>query len=140
MTMRWMMIKPEMIAKTKPIVASIMVNFLLSWTILPLVIPPFGIYSWRELLEVLTWQGIGMIGWPLGVLGGLVNLVQQGSLSDLVTLLLVLIYPGMLTLLILVLFSKRTRRWLLILLHVLLAFSFAAVWYQVLNGYDFMTG
>jgi hypothetical protein len=134
------MIKPETISKTKPIAASLMANFLLSWTVLPLVIPPFRMYTWRELMDVLLWQGIGLIGWPFGILGGLANLLQQGSLSDLVTLLLVLIYPSMLLLLTLVLFSKGARRWHLILLHVLLILSFAAVWYQVLNGYDFMIG
>ena len=134
------MIEPETKSKTKTMVVSLMVNILLSWTVLPLVIPPFRMYAWRELLDVLFWQGIGVIGWPFGMLAGLANLIQRGSMSDLVTLLLVLIYPSMLLLLILVLFSKRARRWLLILLHMLLTFSFAAVWYQVLNGYNFMTG
>lgn len=134
------MIKPKTNLKTKPIVASLILNFLLSWTVLPLVIPPFRLYAWRQLLDVLLWQGIGAIGWPFGILGGCANLVQRGSISDLVTLLLVLIYPSMLILLILVLFSKRARLWPLILLHMFLTFSFAAVWYQVLHGYDFMTG
>jgi hypothetical protein len=134
------MIKPETDSKIKHVVAFLIVNFLLSWTVLPLVIPPFRMYAWRELLDVLFWQGIGVIGWPFGILAGCANLIRQGGMPDLVTLLLVLIYPSMLTLLILVLFSKRARRWFLLLLHLLLAFSFAAVWYQVLNGYNFMTG
>lgn len=117
-----------------------MVNLLLSWTILPLVVPPFRIYSFRELMEVLLWQGIGTVGWPLALLGGFASFILQGKVSDLAALLVVLIYPTMLLLLIVVLFSKRSRQWVLILLHLLITFSFAAIWYQVLNGYDFMMG
>ena len=40
----------------------IAVNGLLSWTLLPLVLPPFRLYSERELLEVLLWQGMGLVG------------------------------------------------------------------------------
>ena len=72
--------------------------------------------------------------------GGFVSLILQGRVSDLVTLLLVLIYPTMLLLLIIVLFSKHPKWWMLIVLHMLLTISFAAIWHQVLNGYDFMTG
>ena len=61
-------------------------------------------------------------------------------MSDLAALLLVLIYPTMLLLLLFVLFSKRSRQWALIVLHMLITFSFAVIWYQVLNGYDFMIG
>ena len=132
------MIKPETDSKTKLILASFIVNFLLSWTILPLAVPPFRMYSFRELMEVLLWQGIAAVGWPLAILGGFASLILQGNVSDLVALLILLIYPTMLVLLIFVLFSKHSRRWMLILLQILLAFSFAAIWYQVLNGYDFM--
>jgi hypothetical protein len=38
----------------------------MSWTVLPLVLPPFRLYSGRELLEVLFWQGMGLVGWPVG--------------------------------------------------------------------------
>ena len=127
-------------SKTKLIVAILIVNFLLSWTILPLAVPPFRFYSFRELMEVLLWQGIGAVGWPLAILGGFASLIMQGNLSDLIALLIVLSYPTMFLLLIFVLFSKRSKRWVLILLHMLLAFSFAAIWYQVRNGYDFMIG
>jgi len=75
---------------------------------LPLAIPPFRIYSFRELMEVLLWQGIGAVGWPLAILGGFANLTLQGKMPDLVVLLLVLIYPTMLLLLIFVLFSKHS--------------------------------
>jgi len=134
------MTKPGIDLKKKLIVAALLVNFLLSWTILPLAVPPFRIYSFRESMDVLLWQGIATVGWPLAILGGFVSLILQGGVSDLVTLLLVLIYPTMLLLLIIVLFSKHPKLWMLIMLHMLLTISFAAIWHQVLNGYDFMLG
>ena len=134
------MIWPTINSKLKSLVASLLINFLISWTILPLAVPPFGIYSLNNLMEVLLWQGIATIGWPMAILGGFANLFLQGNLSNLAALLIVLIYPGMLLLLIIVLFSKNSRRWILIMLHILLTFSFIAIWYQVLNGYDFMIG
>lgn len=119
---------------------SLVVNLLLSWTILPMVIPPFRFYSLRDLIEVLLWQGMGTVGWPLALLGGFVSLILQGKVSDLGALVLLLNYPTMLFLLVFVLSSKRPRLWALILLHMLIAFSFAVVWHGVLNGYDFMRG
>ncbi len=102
--------------------------------------PPFRRYSLRELGEVLLWQGMGAVGWPLALLGGVVNLLFQGRVAGLAPLLFVAIYPLMLLLLVVALASKRFGRWALIALHLLIAFSFAAVWYRVLNGYDFMVG
>jgi hypothetical protein len=134
------MIKPVADVKTRTIVASLLVNFLVSWTVMPVVIPPFRFYSFRELIEVLLWQGMGAIGWPMGCLGAGANLLFHGKASDLVSLLSLLIYPAMLFLLLFVLYASRAKRWGLVLLHLLLAFSFAAVWYGVLNGYDFMRG
>ena len=134
------MTRPATDSKTKFIVAALLVNFLLSWTILPLAVPPFRIYSLRELMEVLLWQGTAAVGWPLAILGGFASLILQGRVSDLITVLLVLIYPSMLLLLIIVLISKHPRLWMLIVLQLLLPISFAAIWYQVLNGYDFMIG
>ena len=134
------MIKATIHSKTKSIIVGLIVNFLLSWTILPLAIPPFRIYAFRELVEVLLWQGMGAVGWPLAILGGFASLILQGKVSDLVALLLVLIYPTMLLLFIFVLFSKHSKQWMLIELHTLITFSFAVIWYKVLNGYDFMIG
>ena len=124
----------------RTIIVSIIVTSTLSWMVLPMVIPPYGTYSFSELLEVLMWQGIGMVGWPIALLFGIVNTLLQRSLADLGTLLLVLIYPGMLYLLIRAWRVKRLRRWELVLLNILIICSFAAVWYRVLNGYDFMAG
>jgi len=132
------MIKSETNSKRRTAGISFVINFLLSWIILPLVIPPYRIYSLRELFEVLVWQGMGAVGWPLALVGGFANLLLQGKLTGLASLLFIVIYPIMLLLLILVLSSKRPKRWTLIILHMLITFSFAAVWYPVLNGYDFM--
>ncbi|HTW90947.1 MAG TPA: hypothetical protein VMH22_04495 [bacterium] len=119
---------------------SIPVNFMLSWTILPLAIPPFRGYSLREMGEVLLWQSMGMVGWPLGLVGGLTNLVLHHSGTDLVNLLLLSMYPVMILFLVLSLFPRRPRWWALASLHIVLTGSFVAVWHKVLNGYDFMKG
>jgi hypothetical protein len=134
------MIKATIHSKTKSIIAGLIVNFLLSWTTLPLAIPPFRIYAFRELMEVLLWQGMGAVGWPLGILGGFASLILQGKVSDLVALILVLTYPTMLWLLVFILFSKSSKLWALIMLHMLITISFAVIWYQVINGYNFMIG
>lgn len=134
------MIQRSINPKAKLIAVTLFINFLVSWTILPFAVPPFRIYSFSELFEVILWQGMGIVGWLPAILGGLINLIFQGNMSDPVALLPVLIYPTILLLLILVLFSKYYKLWMLIILHILLTFSFAAIWYQVLNGYDFMIG
>jgi hypothetical protein len=120
--------------------ASLAANGLVSWTLLPLVIPPYHGYSLAQLLDVLFWQGIGTVGWPLAVIGAVLLLPFSQSAVDLESALLLLLYPAMLILLIRVLVAKALRRWELPLLHLLLTFSFAAVWFRVLNGYSFMAG
>ena len=132
------MVEREANSKKRPVGLSILINFLLSWTLLPLVIPPFRVYSLRELIEALLWQGMGAVGWPLALVGGASNLLLQGNLNGLPSLLLMVIYPIMILLVFFVLRSKRPKPWTLILLHMLITFSFAAVWYPVLNGYEFM--
>ena len=115
-------------------------NILISWTILPFAVPPFKGYSLVELLEVLLWQAIGTVGWPFGTLGALLSLPFGRGPANFAPLLLMLMYPAMLFLLVRVVAAKVLRRWELPLLHLLLTFSFAAIWYHVLNGYDFMLG
>jgi hypothetical protein len=119
---------------------SLIVNFLLSWAVLPLAIPPWHGYTVQEFFEVLLWQGMGAIGWPLAIFGGLANMLLSGSTANCADLLLVLIYPAMLSLLIVIVVSRRARKLALLLLHALLSLSFAVVWYQVLNGVEFMAG
>ena len=120
--------------------ASMVVNLLLSLTILPFAIPPFQAYTLRDLLEVLLWQGIAVVGWPMAICGGAASLVLQPMSTDMGVLLWVTIYPAMLLLVILVLRSKRPAGWAIVLLHMLVTLSFAAIWHAVLNGYDFMLG
>lgn len=120
--------------------ASIVANFLLSWTILPFLLPPFQAYSPGDLIEVLLWQTMGMVGWPLALLGSAFSLLVQPRSTDPWSLLLLLIYPALLLLLILVLGPQRPKRWAVVLLHALIVCSFAAVWRGVLTGYDFMGG
>jgi hypothetical protein len=106
--------------------------------VLPFVIPPFRLYSFRELMEVMLWQVMGMVGWPLGLVGGLVNLLLHHAGTDVVGLLLLSMYPVVLLFFILSLFPRHPKWWVLTLLHIVLTGSFAAVWYRVLNGYDFV--
>lgn len=116
------------------------INFMLSWAILPFGLPPFRGYSLRQLFEVLLWQGIGTVGWPAAIPGALFSLPVSLGAPRVGSLLLTLMYPAMLVLLVRSVRAKTFRRWELVALHVLLTFSFTAVWYRVLNGYDFMAG
>jgi hypothetical protein len=135
------MLSSEAISKARVArAASIVANFLLSWTILPFLVPPFSGYSLGDLAEVLLWQAMGMVGWPLALFGGVLSLVMQPQSTDLGSLLLLLVYPAIGLLLVLVLVPKRPNGWVVIALHTLLALSFAAVWHGVLTGYDFMRG
>jgi len=106
--------------------ASMVVDLLLSLTILPFAIPPFQAYTFRDLLEVLLWQEIAVAGWPMALCGGAASLVLQPMSTDMGVLLLVTIYPAMLLLVILVLRSKRAAGWAIVLLHKLVTLSFAA--------------
>ncbi|MBI5296804.1 MAG: hypothetical protein HY869_15095 [Chloroflexi bacterium] len=126
-------------SKLKKNIALIAVNILFSWMILPLLIPPFQLYSPAQLIEVLFWQGVGTVGWPLALAGGFLNFLLQSSVDGLGNLLIVLVYPALLVLFIRVWMAKYWW-WEIVLLHVLVTLSFAAVWVQVLNGYDFMVG
>jgi hypothetical protein len=116
------------------------INVLISWMVLPFAIPPFGGYSIRELLDKVRWQGIGTVGWPLALLGWLLPPIFGQVTPQLGSLLRTLMYPAMLVLLVRALTTKILRRWELALLHIILAFSFALLWYQVLSGYNFMVG
>ena len=118
---------------------SLVINIILSWTLLPFVIPPFEGYSLSRFLEVLLWQTISTVGWPFAVLGIVLSLPFGGKLSS-ASVLFILMYPIIQILLIRSMISKKPRRIELIILHFFVTFSFAVVWYYVLNGYDFMVG
>jgi len=133
------MIKPAIISKTKLIGSTLIANFLLSWMLLPFVIPPFRSYSPSEFFEVLFWQSIGSVAWPL-VLLGVVLTVPFGAKLTSVDSLFTLMYPAIQFHLVRSLISRTQRHWELILMHVLVTLPFAVVWYYVLNGYDFMSG
>jgi hypothetical protein len=123
-----------------PISLFLAVNILLSWTLLPFVIPPFGGYSLSELLEVLLWQGIGAVGWPFALLGVVLSIPFGAKLTSAYSLLLILMYPAIQFLLIRSTISRTPRPVELIVMHLFVTLSFAVVWYHVLNGYDFMSG
>ncbi len=119
---------------------SLVVNAFISWALLPLVMPPFRLYTISELAETLLWQGMGAIAWPLVFLGVILSVLFGGHTPDLGSVLMILVYPGILVLAIRVFTARALRLWPLVLLHLLLALSFAAVWLHVLNGYEFMVG
>ncbi len=133
------MIKPAINSKTKLIVSTLIANFMLSWTLLPFVIPPFRGYTPSELFEVLFWQGIGAVGWPFVLFGVALSLPFGAKLNS-ADSLFTLMYPAIQFLLLRSAFSRTQRHWELILMHAFVTLSFAVVWYYVLNGYDFMTG
>jgi hypothetical protein len=112
----------------------------LSWTLLPFGIPPFGPFAADQALEVLLWQAFASIGWPLAMFGALASTALGSGLSSLPAVFLLLPYPTMLMLVSHVLAAKLPAPWALPVLHLLLAFSFAAVWYGVRHGYVFMEG
>jgi hypothetical protein len=119
---------------------SLAVNILLCCTLVPFVIPPFGGYSFSTLLEVLLWQGIGMVGWPFAILGMALSIPFGAKLTSVAPFLFILLYPAIQFLLIRSVISKVLHRLDFILLHIFVFFSFVIVWYYALNGYDFMTG
>ena len=133
------MIKPAIDSKTKLIVSTLIANFLLSWTLLPFVIPPFRSYSPSEFFEVLFWQSIGAIGWPFALLGVVLSVPFGAKLTS-ADSLFTLMYPAIQFLLVRSLISRTQRHWELILMHVFVTLSLAVIWYYVLNGYDFMSG
>ena len=133
------MIKPAIDPKLKLIVATLIANFLLSWTLLPFVIPPFRGYSPSEFFEVLFWQSIGAVGWPF-VLLGVVLSVPFGAKLTSADYIFTLMYPAIQFLLVRSAISRTPRHWEPILMHMFVTLSFAVVWYYVLNGYDFMSG
>lgn len=118
----------------------LIVTALLAWTVLPLALPPFRAYTAAELFETLLWQAMGAVGWPFALAGGALSLLFGAGAATAQSLLLMLIYPAGLALLARGLLARTLPRYSLILLHLLVVLSFAAVWYGVLNGYDFMVG
>ncbi|MCX6083179.1 MAG: hypothetical protein NTW32_26935 [Chloroflexi bacterium] len=119
---------------------SLAVNILLCCTLVPFVVPPFEGYSFSTLLEVLLWQGIGMVGWPLALFGMALSIPFGAKLTSVASFLFIILYPTIQFLLIRSVISKALHRLDFILLHVFVIFSFVIVWYYVLNGYDFMAG
>jgi hypothetical protein len=127
-------------ARMLKVFAPLAVTLLLALTVLPLAIPPFRSYTIQELGEVLLWQAIGIVGWPLALFGALLSLPFRSATLEIAPIVLTLIYPIAFILLVLSLASRTVRLWPIILLHLAVLISFTAVWYGVLNGYTFMPG
>jgi hypothetical protein len=118
---------------------SLFANILFSLTILPLALSPSQGYTLADLGGVLLWQGSAAIGWPLALAGVLLSL-PFGARPAGAGPLLLLLYPAALFLLLRMAILRRARPWEVVLLNLLVTVSFAAVWYRVLHGYDFMVG
>jgi len=119
---------------------SLGVNLIFCCTLVPMALQPTWIFNFRQLLETLLWQAIALVGWPLSLLGSLLNFFWRGYSPDLDALLKILLYPaGIITCLLFLICRKNN--WIpLIILHLLLILSFINIWSPVLNGYDFMIG
>lgn len=118
---------------------SLPLNILLCCLLLPYVIPPFPGFSLSVMLEVLLWQMISAVGWPLALIGLAISL-PFGARTSAASLLPLFIYPVIEFLFIRSLLSKTSRHIDFILLHIFVILSFILMWYAVLNGYDFMPG
>jgi len=116
------------------------INILISWTILPFAMNAAVVYSIGDLFEVILWQGIGLVGWPLAIVSGLLSLLISQDISQVGAMVMIMIYPAILALLVRALFVKVVRLWDLAIPHLLIALSFVVIWAMVLNGYDFMLG
>ena len=119
---------------------SLTLNILLSWSLLPLVLPQTAGYRSSKLLEVLLWQVIGAVGWPLALLGMMLSIPFGARISGGASLVLVVLYPAIEVLLVRVGIARTWRRVEFVLLHLLVTLSFGVVWHAVLSGYDFMLG
>lgn len=124
----------------KIILISLAANILICCTLLPLAIQPYQIFTSRQLLEILLWQGLAIIGWIIPLLFSSLAFFRQGSLSNLGNILRILIYPSGQLALILMIVIKNNKWIPLIVLHILIILSFIVTWYPVLNGYDLMIG
>jgi hypothetical protein len=121
------------------IILPLLMNALLSWSLIPYVIPAFEGYSVTQLFEVLLWQSMYMVGWPIAILGVILSYPFYTESVE-ASAFFILMYPVIQILLVVSIFSKAPRRGVLILLHVLIPLSFAVLWYYVHHGYDFMPG
>lgn len=126
--------------KLRVALISLALSLAFSCFILPLLVPPFVGTRIEELLEVLLWQVMGMVGWPLALLGVVLSLLVGGSSLQLGSTWPLFLYPGMLLLSVAMFLSKRFGGWTLILLHTTILISFIVLWTQVRSGYDFMIG
>lgn len=123
----------------KLIWGSLGTNILICFTLLPLALQPGSSYTARQLIETLFWQCLSIFGWSIALVVGIIAFIQQGSGPDLDTILSIGIYPLMWLAVIFLIFLKN--KWIPFLaLHILIILSFLAVWFPVLNGYDFMVG
>jgi hypothetical protein len=118
---------------------SLLINSLICFVVLPRVLQPQTHISFKQFGEVLFFQFISLIGWPIPFMAGLAGLLWGGTFPGLVDLLILLIYPAGTASFVLTLILKN--KWIpLIITHILILISFLITWNSTLNGYNFMIG
>lgn len=122
------------------VLGPLVVTTLLSLTLLPLVIPPFRPPSMAEVGEVLLWQTIANIGWPVAIAGAILSLATGAVVTDPTSLALLLAYPFTYFILLRSLAARTVVVWHAVLLNALVLATYAGIWYGVGNGYSFMSG
>ena len=118
----------------------LLVNFILSWLVLPFLIDPFYFRSISDYVSNLGMsigiQVAALVNWPLALV---MSLIFGGAIRW-VDLAWLLIYPALTFLLIRVAVLKSHSRFDTVLLHSLIALSFGKVWHSLIYGFDFMVG
>jgi len=120
-----------------------MVNLAFSLLALPFLVMPGTAWGLAHLLEVLFWQAVGLISWPLALFGLVATAALSPGTSAWSAMFMVMAYPLLIGLALVAGLARRPAglTWLALgIYHLLLMVSFAAVWRQVLGGYSWMVG
>jgi hypothetical protein len=119
------------------------VNLAFSSLALPFLVMPGSSWGLGHLLEVLFWQAVGLVSWPLALSGLVATAALSPGTSAWSAMIIVIAYPLLIGLALVAVLARRPAGlpWLALgLYHLLLLVSFAAVWRQVLGGYSWMVG
>jgi hypothetical protein len=119
---------------------SLLTNIMICCSAIPFILQPNHIFDYRQLVEVLFFQVIYLIGWPVPIVIWLGEVIFYGGFPDLGDLALVLVYPVGLICLLLTIFGKNNTWIPFVFAHTLIVISFIATWSAVIFGYNFMVG
>lgn len=119
---------------------SLVINFLASIIILPLILQPGSTFNISQLLETIFWQAMGLITWPITLVMALISPILSGSLPRLGDIFSLILYPLIEISLILIIVGKKNKWIPFLVSHILILISFIMAWTAVLEGYNFMVG